>query len=188
MESSRVIIHNLIILSFLIHGLYSFLIKRRDKNFYSESKLISMLSSGSGIILLLYDFTFLGMDEYNLDNDSKMAIILLGILLLIYIIFFLKSNLSGKKYNITNIDKGDFDTILSETLQKYGLAYKIDKNNSQSMVTKITIEEEYDASIEVTQRGGGGRSFALEFKGFSQVFDFDNIIQDMKERVNETIA
>jgi hypothetical protein len=104
---------------------------------------------------------------------------------MIAILFILINSFSGRKYNVTNIGKDELETILAEVLGEYKLAYKKIKGHPQSMVTKITLEE-YDSSIEVTQRGGGGRSFVLEFKGFSQVYDFDNIIEDMKERVNGT--
>ena len=53
------------------------------------------------------------------------------------------------------------------------------------MVTKITLEE-YDSFIEVTQRGSGGRAFVLEFNGLDQLYDFENIIEDLKERINDT--
>lgn len=183
MESGRLIIHNLIILSLLIQGLYSFILKRRDKNFYSESKLITMLSSGSGMVLLLYDFLCLRRFEDDFDSDGKVAVIFLGIMLLMLIFTFLRTNLYVKKYTAANINKGQLETILTETLGEYNLAYETKKDHPQSMVTKLVLEE-YDASIEVTQRGGSGKNFALQFKGFDQIYDFDNIIEDMKQRIN----
>ena len=135
---------------------------------------------------MVYNYMLLWEFEIGNDSDARTAIILLGILVIIAILFILKNSYSGKKYTVTNIDRNELEKILAEVLGEYKLAYKKTKDHPQSMVTKIILEEEYDASIEVTQRGSGGRAFVLEFKGFDQLYDFENIIEDMKERVNGT--
>jgi hypothetical protein len=186
MDSGSAFLNYLIILSLLTQSFYLFIIKRRDKNFYKDSGPLNMLSTGLGIILMVYNYMLLWEFEIGNDSDARTAIILLGILVIIAILFILKNSYSGKKYTVTNIDRNELEKILAEVLGEYKLAYKKTKDHPQSMVTKIILEEEYDASIEVTQRGSGGRAFVLEFKGFDQLYDFENIIEDMKERVNGT--
>lgn len=183
MDSGSAFLNYLILISILIQSFYLFIIKRRDKNFYKESAPINMLSTALGIILMVNNYMLLLEFDIGDDSDAKIAIILLAILVMIAILFILINSFSGRKYNVTNIGKDELETILAEVLGNTSLHIKI-KGHPQSMVTKITLEE-YDSSIEVTQRGRG-RSFVLEFKGFSQVYDFDNIIEDMKERVNGT--
>jgi hypothetical protein len=175
----------LILVSILIQGFYLFIIKRRDKNFYRDSGPLNMLSTGLGIILMVYNYMLLWEFEIGNDSDAKTAVMLLGILVTIAVLFILKNFFSGKKYTATNIDRDKLETILAEVLGEYELTYKKTKDHPQSMVTKITLEE-YDSFIEVTQRGSGGRAFVLEFNGLDQLYDFENIIEDLKERINDT--
>lgn len=185
MDSGSVFLNYLILLSILIQGFYLFIIKRRDKNFYRDSGPLNMLSTGLGIILMVYNYMLLWEFEIGNDSDAKTAVMLLGILVTIAILFILKNFFSGKKYTATNIDRDKLETILAEVLGEYELTYKKTKDHPQSMVTKITLEE-YDSFIEVTQRGSGGRAFVLEFNGLDQLYDFENIIEDLKERINDT--
>jgi hypothetical protein len=144
-----------------------------------------MLSTGLGIILMVYNYMLLWEFEIGNDSDAKTAVMLLGILVTIAVLFILKNFFSGKKYTATNIDRDKLETILAEVLGEYKLTHKKTKDHPQSMVTKITLEE-YDSFIEVTQRGSGGRAFVLEFNGLDQLYDFENIIEDLKERINDT--
>ncbi|HOC09494.1 MAG: hypothetical protein GXY97_01020 [Clostridiales bacterium] len=185
MDSGSVFLNYLILVSILIQGFYLFIIKRRDKNFYRDSGPLNMLSTGLGIILMIYNYMLLWEFEIGNDSDAKTAVMLLGILVTIAILFILKNLFSGKKYTATNIDRDKLETILAEVLGEYELTYKKTKDHPQSMVTKITLEE-YDSFIEVTQRGSGGRAFVLEFNGLDQLYDFENIIEDLKERINDT--
>lgn len=185
MDSGSVFLNYLILVSILIQGFYLFIIKRRDKNFYRDSGPLNMLSTGLGIILMVYNYMLLWEFEIGNDSDAKTAVMLLGILVTIAILFILKNFFSGKKYTATNIDRDKLETILAEVLGDYKLTYKKTKDHPQSMVTKITLEE-YDSFIEVTQRGSGGRAFVLEFNGLDQLYDFENIIEDLKERINDT--
>ncbi|HZX47403.1 MAG TPA: hypothetical protein VFF83_09030 [Clostridia bacterium] len=185
MDSGSVFLNYLILVSILIQGSYLFIIKRRDKNFYRDSGPLNMLSAGLGIILMVYNYMLLWEFEIGNDSDAKTTVMLLGILVTIAILFILKNFFSGKKYTATNIDRDKLETILAEVLGEYKLAYKKTKDHPQSMVTKITLEE-YDSFIEVTQRGSGGRAFVLEFNGLDQLYDFENIIEDLKERINDT--
>jgi hypothetical protein len=185
MDSGSVFLNYLILVSILIQGFYLFIIKRRDKNFYRDSGPLNMLSTGLGIILMVYNYMLLWEFEIGNDSDAKTAVMLLGILVTIAILFILKNLFSGKKYTATNIDRDKLETILAEVLGEYKLTYKKTKDHPQSMVTKITLEE-YDSFIEVTQRGSGGRAFVLEFNGLDQLYDFENIIEDLKERINDT--
>lgn len=185
MDSGSVFLNYLILVSILIQGFYLFIIKRRDKNFYRDSGPLNMLSTGLGIILMVYNYMLLWEFEIGNDSDAKTAVMLLGILVTIAILFILKNLFSGKKYTATNIDRDKLETILAEVLGEYELTYKKTKDHPQSMVTKITLEE-YDSFIEVTQRGSGGRAFVLEFNGLDQLYDFENIIEDLKERINDT--
>ena len=185
MDSGSVFLNYLILVSILIQGFYLFIIKRRDKNFYRDSGPLNMLSAGLGIILMVYNYMLLWEFEIGNDSDAKTAVMLLGILVTIAILFILKNFFSGKKYTATNIDRDKLETILAEVLGEYELTYKKTKDHPQSMVTKITLEE-YDSFIEVTQRGSGGRAFVLEFNGLDQLYDFENIIEDLKERINDT--
>lgn len=185
MDSGSVFLNYLILVSILIQGFYLFIIKRRDKNFYRDSGPLNMLSAGLGIILMVYNYMLLCEFEIGNDSDAKTTVMLLGILVTIAILFILKNFFSGKKYTATNIDRDKLETILAEVLGEYKLAYKKTKDHPQSMVTKITLEE-YDSFIEVTQRGSGGRAFVLEFNGLDQLYDFENIIEDLKERINDT--
>lgn len=185
MDSGSVFLNYLILVSILIQGFYLFIIKRRDKNFYRDSGPLNMLSTGLGIILMIYNYMLLWEFEIGNDSDAKTAVMLLGILVTIAILFILKNFFSGKKYTATNIDRDKLETILAEVLGEYELTYKKTKDHPQSMVTKITLEE-YDSFIEVTQRGSGGRAFVLEFNGLDQLYDFENIIEDLKERINDT--
>lgn len=185
MDSGSVFLNYLILVSILIQGFYLFIIKRRDKNFYRDSGPLNMLSTGLGIILMVYNYMLLWEFEIGNDSDAKTAVMLLGILVTIAVLFILKNFFSGKKYTATNIDRDKLETILAEVLGEYKLAYKKTKDHPQSMVTKITLEE-YDSFIEVTQRGSGGRAFVLEFNGLDQLYDFENIIEDLKERINDT--
>ena len=185
MDSGSVFLNYLILVSILIQGFYLFIIKRRDKNFYRDSGPLNMLSTGLGIILMIYNYMLLWEFEIGNDSDAKTAVMLLGILVTIAILFILKNFFSGKKYTATNIDRDKLETILAEVLGEYKLTHKKTKDHPQSMVTKITLEE-YDSFIEVTQRGSGGRAFVLEFNGLDQLYDFENIIEDLKERINDT--
>lgn len=185
MDSGSVFLNYLILVSILIQGFYLFIIKRRDKNFYRDSGPLNMLSTGLGIILMVYNYMLLWEFEIGNDSDAKTAVMLLGILVTIAVLFILKNFFSGKKYTATNIDRDKLETILAEVLGEYELTYKKTKDHPQSMVTKITLEE-YDSFIEVTQRGSGGRAFVLEFNGLDQFYDFENIIEDLKERINDT--
>lgn len=185
MDSGSVFLNYLILVSILIQGFYLFIIKRRDKNFYRDSGPLNMLSTGLGIILMVYNYMLLWEFEIGNDSDAKTAVMLLGILVTIAVLFILKNFFSGKKYTATNIDRDKLETILAEVLGEYELTYKKTKDHPQSMVTKITLEE-YDSFIEVTQRGSGGRAFVLEFNGLDQLYDFENIIEDLKERINDT--
>lgn len=185
MDSGSVFLNYLILVSILIQGSYLFIIKRRDKNFYRDSGPLNMLSTGLGIILMVYNYMLLWEFEIGNDSDAKTAVMLLGILVTIAVLFILKNLFSGKKYTATNIDRDKLETILAEVLGEYELTYKKTKDHPQSMVTKITLEE-YDSFIEVTQRGSGGRAFVLEFNGLDQLYDFENIIEDLKERINDT--
>jgi hypothetical protein len=185
MDSGSVFLNYLILVSILIQGFYLFIIKRRDKNFYRDSGPLNMLSTGLGIILMVYNYMLLWEFEIGNDSDAKTAVMLLGILVTIAVLFILKNLFSGKKYTATNIDRDKLETILAEVLGEYELTYKKTKDHPQSMVTKITLEE-YDSFIEVTQRGSGGRAFVLEFNGLDQLYDFENIIEDLKERINDT--
>ncbi|NLZ90565.1 MAG: hypothetical protein GX918_01445 [Clostridiales bacterium] len=185
MDSGSVFLNYLILVSILIQGFYLFIIKRRDKNFYRDSGPLNMLSTGLGIILMIYNYMLLWEFEIGNDSDAKTAVMLLGILVTIAVLFILKNFFSGKKYTATNIDRDKLETILAEVLGEYELTYKKTKDHPQSMVTKITLEE-YDSFIEVTQRGSGGRAFVLEFNGLDQLYDFENIIEDLKERINDT--
>lgn len=185
MDSGSVFLNYLILVSILIQGSYLFIIKRRDKNFYRDSGPLNMLSTGLGIILMVYNYMLLWEFEIGNDSDAKTAVMLLGILVTIAVLYILKNFFSGKKYTATNIDRDKLETILAEVLGEYKLAYKKTKDHPQSMVTKITLEE-YDSFIEVTQRGSGGRAFVLEFNGLDQLYDFENIIEDLKERINDT--
>lgn len=185
MDSGSVFLNYLILVSILIQGFYLFIIKRRDKNFYRDSGPLNMLSAGLGIILMVYNYMLLWEFEIGNDSDAKTAVMLLGILVTIAVLFILKNLFSGKKYTATNIDRDKLETILAEVLGEYELTYKKTKDHPQSMVTKITLEE-YDSFIEVTQRGSGGRAFVLEFNGLDQLYDFENIIEDLKERINDT--
>lgn len=185
MDSGSVFLNYLILVSILIQGFYLFIIKRRDKNFYRDSGPLNMLSTGLGIILMIYNYMLLWEFEIGNDSDAKTAVMLLGILVTIAILFILKNLFSGKKYTATNIDRDKLETILAEVLGEYKLTHKKTKDHPQSMVTKITLEE-YDSFIEVTQRGSGGRAFVLEFNGLDQLYDFENIIEDLKERINDT--
>jgi hypothetical protein len=185
MDSGSVFLNYLILVSILIQGFYLFIIKRRDKNFYRDSGPLNMLSTGLGIILMVYNYMLLWEFEIGNDSDAKTAVMLLGILVTIAILFILKNLFSGKKYTATNIDRDKLETILAEVLGEYKLTHKKTKDHPQSMVTKITLEE-YDSFIEVTQRGSGGRAFVLEFNGLDQLYDFENIIEDLKERINDT--
>lgn len=185
MDSGSVFLNYLILVSILIQGSYLFIIKRRDKNFYKDSGPLNMLSAGLGIILMVYNYMLLCEFEIGNDSDAKTTVMLLGILVTIAILLILKNFFSGKKYTATNIDRDKLETILAEVLGEYKLAYKKTKDHPQSMVTKITLEE-YDSFIEVTQRGSGGRAFVLEFNGLDQLYDFENIIEDLKERINDT--
>lgn len=185
MDSGSVFLNYLILVSILIQGFYLFIIKRRDKNFYRDSGPLNMLSAGLGIILMVYNYMLLWEFEIGNDSDAKTAVMLLGILVTIAVLFILKNFFSGKKYTATNIDRDKLETILAEVLGEYELTYKKTKDHPQSMVTKITLEE-YDSFIEVTQRGSGGRAFVLEFNGLDQLYDFENIIEDLKERINDT--
>lgn len=185
MDSGSVFLNYLILVSILIQGFYLFIIKRRDKNFYRDSGPLNMLSTGLGIILMVYNYMLLWEFEIGNDSDAKTAVMLLGILVTIAILFILKNFFSGKKYTATNIDRDKLETILAEVLGEYKLTHKKTKDHPQSMVTKITLEE-YDSFIEVTQRGSGGRAFVLEFNGLDQLYDFENIIEDLKERINDT--
>jgi hypothetical protein len=185
MDSGSVFLNYLILVSILIQGFYLFIIKRRDKNFYRDSGPLNMLSTGLGIILMIYNYMLLWEFEIGNDSDAKTAVMLLGILVTIAVLFILKNFFSGKKYTATNIDRDKLETILAEVLGEYKLTHKKTKDHPQSMVTKITLEE-YDSFIEVTQRGSGGRAFVLEFNGLDQLYDFENIIEDLKERINDT--
>lgn len=185
MDSGSVFLNYLILVSILIQGFYLFIIKRRDKNFYRDSGPLNMLSAGLGIILMVYNYMLLWEFEIGNDSDAKTAVMLLGILVTIAVLFILKNFFSGKKYTATNIDRDKLETILAEVLGEYKLTHKKTKDHPQSMVTKITLEE-YDSFIEVTQRGSGGRAFVLEFNGLDQLYDFENIIEDLKERINDT--
>lgn len=185
MDSGSVFLNYLILVSILIQGFYLFIIKRRDKNFYRDSGPLNMLSTGLGIILMVYNYMLLWEFEIGNDSDAKTAVMLLGILVTIAVLFILKNLFSGKKYTATNIDRDKLETILAEVLGEYKLTHKKTKDHPQSMVTKITLEE-YDSFIEVTQRGSGGRAFVLEFNGLDQLYDFENIIEDLKERINDT--
>ncbi len=185
MDSGSVFLNYLILVSILIQGFYLFIIKRRDKNFYRDSGPLNMLSTGLGIILMVYNYMLLWEFEIGNDSDAKTAVMLLGILVTIAVLFILKNFFSGKKYTATNIDRDKLETILAEVLGEYKLTHKKTKDHPQSMVTKITLEE-YDSFIEVTQRGSGGRAFVLEFNGLDQLYDFENIIEDLKERINDT--
>lgn len=185
MDSGSVFLNYLILVSILIQGFYLFIIKRRDKNFYRDSGPLNMLSTGLGIILMVYNYMLLWEFEIGNDSDAKTTVMLLGILVTIAVLFILKNFFSGKKYTATNIDRDKLETILAEVLGEYKLTHKKTKDHPQSMVTKITLEE-YDSFIEVTQRGSGGRAFVLEFNGLDQLYDFENIIEDLKERINDT--
>lgn len=183
MDSVKYAILILMAIVFLFQSIFLFIRKRRDKNFCSEPRALGFMSTGMGLAIILYDFFQIW--DLGTDSDSKTAIVLLGIIILL-LIFAIYRNLStGKKYTVTKIDKKDLDTILFETLDKYQLAYSIDKKNSQSMVTKVLLEE-YDASIGMNQSGGSGKNFVLVFEKFDGVYYFEDIVLDMKERVNKT--
>jgi hypothetical protein len=86
---------------------------------------------------------------------------------------------------VRNIDKNDLERILFETFDKYGLAYRIDDKNPQTMVTTILLDE-YDASAEITQKGGSGKNFVIAFKKFSQIYYRQDVLLDIKEKINQT--
>ena len=183
MDSVKYAILTLMAIVFLFQSIFLFIRKRRDKNFCSEPRVLGFMSTGMGLAIILYDFFQIW--DLGTDSDSKTAIVLLGTIILL-LIFVIYRNLStGKKYTVTKIDKKDLDTILFETLDKYQLAYSIDKKNSQSMVTKVLLEE-CDASIEMNQSGGSGKKFVLVFEKFDGVYYFEDIVLDMKERVNQS--
>lgn len=157
--------------------------KRKDKNFYHDPKLLNLLSGGAGIIPLLYDLMRLW--ELDIDSDSYLAVILLGIMVLLAVVFIVfRSFFAGKKYTVYNIAKADLEAILLQTLKKYELEYKKEEKNPHSMDTKILLGQ-YDASVEMTQRGGSGTTFDLVFEKFDQVYRFEDIVVDMKESINE---
>lgn len=182
MESGRYAILVLMATVFLLQSVYLFIKKRRDKNFCSEPRILGFMSTGLGLAIILYDF--FGIWDFDLDSASKTAIALLAIMILLLIFVASRSFSSGKKFTVTNIEKKDLEEILFGTLNKYQLAYSTDKKDSQSMVSKVQLEES-DASIKINQSGGNGKNFVLVFEKFEQVYYYEDIIIDMKERVNQ---
>lgn len=183
MDNGRLLIQILILISLTVQGLYSFLIKCRDKNFYSEPKLLGLLSTCMGFLIILYDYSEIW--EFGTDSDTNTAIILLGILILILISVSIKGLFSANTYTVSNIDKNDLERILFETFDNYGLACRIDEKNPQTMITTILLDE-YDASAEITQKGSSGKNFIIAFKKFSQIYCREDILLDIKEKVNQT--
>jgi len=157
--------------------------KRKGKNFYHEPKLMNLLPTGGSTLLLVYDF----MEAWKLGTDSvsNFNIILLGILVLSTVFVVFRSFLGGKKYTVYNIAKTDIEAILLQTLKKYELECKKEEKNPHSIVTKILLEQ-YDASVEMTQRGGSGTTFDLVFEKFDRVYNFEDIVADIKESINES--
>ncbi len=183
MDSGKLAIYILIGLVMLLNCVYTGIKKRRDKNFYQEPGLINLLSASAGTILLVYDFA--GLWKFDVDRDSRLAVFLVGILVLLAIFVAFRNLLAGKKYTVHNIEKKNLEQILIKTLERYELEYEKEERHPQSMVNNIMLVQ-YDASLEITQRGGKGTTFDLVFKKFEHVYYFEDIILDIRNSVNES--
>ncbi len=183
MDSGKLAIYRVMGIIYLIQCIYLGIKRRREKNFYHEPKLLNFFSAGAGLAVLLYDF--IGIWELGTNSDEKLAVKLLGILLLLVIFAFYRNFSTGKKYTVHNISKADLETILFQTLEKYGLEYRKKEESPHAMDTEIFLDQ-YDASVRMNQRAGNGKNFELVFIRFGSVYYFEEIVLDMKERVNES--
>jgi len=182
MDSGRQAVYIVIGVLWLFQDIYMAIIKRKDKNFYKEPKLINLLTGGISIVLLLYDFA--GVWEPGMDRGTDIVIVSLVLVLLM--IFLVYRNFStGKNYTVNNISKTDLKEILLRTLEKYGLEYTVKEKHPDSILFEVFLEE-YDASVKMTQKGGSGKNFQLVFVKFDHVYYFEDIILDIKEGINKS--